>query len=402
MLMRKPQIAWIRHIAWIPICLGLVLSVACGSTSSPASSPAPSKSAAASTSPAPSASAAAKPSASDDWKAEWDKVVAAAKKEGKVVVAGPRGELYRNAAMEFQKAYPEIKLEFTGVDGGPFAPKILAEREGGQFLWDIQQGGSGTMQTELKPKGILDPIKPALILPEVKDASKWLGGDDLAWQDNEKQYIFFLEGRLSFTMYVNRDIVPVSELSTYDQLLDPKWKGKIVSADPRSGSGSSAKSLMYLLAVKGEDYVRKLIAQDLVLMQGRAIVEALARASSPLGLGVNAADIEQFQREGVGKGIQPLNRSEPGGAYMSGGFGNLALINKAPHPNAAKVYINWLLSKEGQTAYVQATGNNSRRLDVEGPADSAPDPKVKYLDINGEGSIPYRNKVVEIAKELIK
>lgn len=394
------------HIAWMPIIivgiLGLALSVGCGSTTSPATSPAPSKSSAASSSAAPSASSAAQAPASEDWKAEWDQTVAAAKKEGKLVLAGPRGELYRTAAAAFQKAYPEIQLEFSGIDGGDFAPKVLTERQAGQYLWDVHQGGSGTMQKELKPKGVLDPIKPAFILPEVKDVSKWLGGDELSWMDNEKQYIFFLEGRLSFVVHVNRDVVPASDLSNHDQLLDPKWKGKIVAADPRGGSGSTSKAVMYLLAVKGEDYIRKLLSHNLVLQQGRGIVEALARATSPIGLGVNSADIEQFQREGVGKNIQPLDPKSAPGAYLSGGFGNLTLVNKAPHPNAAKVYINWLLSKEGQTAYVQATGNNSRRLDVTGPAETAPDPKVKYLDINGEGTIPLRDKSVEIAKELIR
>jgi len=83
------------------------------------------------------------------------------------------------------------------------------------------------------------------------------------------------------------------------------------------------------------------------------------------------------------------------------GFGAVALMDKAPHPNAAIVYLNWLLSKEGQTEYVKS-GRNSRRLDVP-PSDPslAGKPGVHYEDIQSEDSIPLRDKVSDIAKKNI-
>jgi len=96
-----------------------------------------------------------------DWKAEWDVVLAAAKKEGKVVVAGGAGPGYRKAVDEFQKAYPDIKLEYTGGSAGNVhAPKILAERQAGLYLWDVFQGAGTVMLEPLIPQRVFAPLRP--------------------------------------------------------------------------------------------------------------------------------------------------------------------------------------------------------------------------------------------------
>src|SRR3972149_9883944 len=68
------------------------------------------------------------------WKVEWQKILAAAKKEGKVVVAGPPGQSYRDALSQFGKAYPDIQIEYVGLQGRGFAPRLVYERRAGQFL----------------------------------------------------------------------------------------------------------------------------------------------------------------------------------------------------------------------------------------------------------------------------
>jgi ABC-type Fe3+ transport system substrate-binding protein len=77
------------------------------------------------------------------------------------------------------------------------------------------------------------------------------------------------------------------------------------------------------------------------------------------------------------------------------------LVKRGPNPNAAKIYINWLLSKAGQTNYVQVVDENSRRLDVPGPPDTAPDPNVKYIITNKEEYLPYMLKARDLAKEIL-
>lgn len=398
------------------VVVGLFASTACGGGTS-APSPAPSKSTApassAPASPAPASTAASsKPSASapasqpaqsSAWQAEWDQTLAAAKKEGKLILAGAPGDLYRQAALAFEKAYPDIKLEFSGATGSEFLPKVSAEREGGQYLWDVHQSGWNTPLLTI-PKGVFDPIKPAFILPEVKDDSKWLGGVEGGFADKGRTYEFTFSARVTHLGYVNRDVVPESQLSTVDQLLDPRWKGKISAQDPRL-TGPFSSFMGYLLALKGEDWFRKLLTQDLVVMQGgRPQAEALVRGQYPIGLAVNAADIEYFKREGLMASVKTLAADTPEGRRLSSGFGNVLLMNRAPHPNAAKIYINWLLSQQGQKIYTDTTSVNSRRLDVTGPADTAPDPKAKY-EINEFEESPLLTstaRAIAIAKEVIR
>lgn len=351
----------------------------------------------------PASGQAAKPDATANWKSEWDKTVAAAKQEGKVVVAGGPGEMYRKASMPFQTAYPDIQLEFAGMQAPEFPPKVAAERSGGQFLWDVYLIGWKT-PLNLMPRGILDPLKPALILPDVLDETKWHSGFADGWVDKDRQYIYQYQGRLTFMAYVNRNVAPESELSKVDQLLDPKWKGKISVLDPRV-PGPTSSYFAYLIAIKGEDWVRKLMAQDLVIVKvGREQGEGVVRGNYPIALGMDRTDLEQFAREGLTANVEPLDSDSAAGRRLTGGYGNATLVNRAPHPNAAKMYLNWLLSKEGQTAWTEATGSNSRRLDVAGPPVTTPNPRVKYEATEKEWSPLFNSfdRAVEVAKEIFQ
>ncbi len=375
-------------------------------TTAPATKPTESSAAkpAATASPAakPASSPAAQPKASTDWQAEWDKVVAAAKKEGKVVVAGGPGEMYRNAAMPFQKAYPDIQLEFSGAATTPNIPRFLSEREGGQYLWDVFVGATPPMLTALKPAGTFDPLKPALLLPDIADESKWMDGFQSAFMDKEGQFVFDFQLEADPNAHVNRDMIKESELSKIDQLLDPQWKGKIVIRDARVLGKANAQVVTFL-KLKGEDWVRKLLSQDLVVVpDARPQAEALVRGEYPIGLGVDTDQIHTFEQQGVWPNMKVLEPDNVVGTMPSTGFGNVGLFNRAPHPNAAKVYLNWLLSKEGQQAYVAATALNSRRLDVGGPPETAPNPQFKSAFIYNEETLPLFEKATAISKEYLK
>ena len=348
------------------------------------------------------ASAAAKPAASAEWKVEWDKVLAAAKKEGKVAVVGPPGDNYRNAAREFQKAHPEIPLEYIGMQGREIEAKLLTEQQAGLYNWDVYYGGPGTQIKSLLPNGALDPLRPAMMLPEVLDDSKWHQGFDDGWFDRDHQYLYAFLGYLSPAMVVNRKIAPKSELRGIDDLLDPKWKGKIAWQDPRL-TGAGSLHVANLLKVKGEDWLRKLLANDIVVQtDSRGMVEGLIRGRYAVAIGYRKDDLVTFEREGLTDDIEKLEPDTAAGATITPGSGVVALIKNQPHPNAAKVFTNWLLSKEGQKAQVSATQNNSRRLDVEGPADSAPRPGVTYVSIQKEETTVIVDEAIKIAKEVIK
>src|SRR5713226_5829430 len=129
------------------------------------------------------------PQVKPDWKQRWDKVLSEAKKEGKVVVFGPPGELIRQAISEgFSKAFPNITIEYSGGRGGEQATKLKAERDGGVYSTDVMLSGNPTGITQLKPMGALDPIEPALLLPEVTERKYWRG-NTFEFSDKEGKYI---------------------------------------------------------------------------------------------------------------------------------------------------------------------------------------------------------------------
>ncbi|HLQ32148.1 MAG TPA: extracellular solute-binding protein, partial [Chloroflexota bacterium] len=159
--------------------------------------------------------------------------MAGAKKEGQVVVYGPPGANYRQALVEpFESANRGIKVNFTGATGSDIGPRMLAERQAGKFLADLHIGGTTTMTDLLKPAGALEPLAPLLVRPEVNDTSKWYQSK-LWWADTEQKYVLMFEGAVSQLIAVNKTQVDPNSFSSYWDILDPKYKGKIVASDIR-------------------------------------------------------------------------------------------------------------------------------------------------------------------------
>jgi iron(III) transport system substrate-binding protein len=332
---------------------------------------------------------------------EWDRLVAAARQEGKVVVAGPPGDSYRNAVLEFQKQYPGITVEFSGATGPAFAPKVLAERRADQYLLDLFIGGAATGYT-LKAEGVFDPIRPALVLPEVLDSSKWQGGFDDGFMDNDGQFVYAFSGYLNMNVIGNRKVIPEHELNNVEQLLDPRWKGKITWLEPRVfGAGSTLAG--YWLLVKGEPWLQQLFEQDVVITKDlRQQVEWVVLNRYPIAIAPESIFVIEFQRQGFQSELSWLAPDSPLGSRLATGFGQAMLVNRAPHPNASKVFLNWLLSRDGQAAWVQHTDRNSRRLDVPGPAETTLKQGVSYVNISTEENVGYTSKAIDLATALFR
>jgi iron(III) transport system substrate-binding protein len=335
---------------------------------------------------------------------EWEQTVAAARAEGKVVVAGPVGEAYRSVMREFEAKYPEISLEFTGMSGRDLGPRVLTERQAGQRLWDVHVGGTGTMYMTLKPAGVLAELRPTFLLPEVRDDASWHGGVDYGFADVEKKYVYAFLANFTAPVHVNRTSIPVRELSSPRQLIDPKFKGKIVMEDPRA-QGAGSRQLASLMSGYGEDFVRTLLLdQEVVVTRNiRQLVEWVVRGRYPIGVGsITAGNLEEFIAQGLGKDIEHVQAPEV--QVLAAGWGGLGVVDGAPHPNAAKVYINWLLSKRGQETWVDITNDNSRRKDVApGDPSSFPDPtRLSEYQKNDESWEETRRRATELAESLIK
>jgi iron(III) transport system substrate-binding protein len=379
-----------------------LLVAACAPTTPSVAPPAPPRSLSPAASPAPSVAAQVSPVVTAPG-AEWEALLADARREGSVSVVTSPGDNYRQALGVFSATYG-IGLELLpGQGGGDFVPRIQTERQAGQYLWDV-------LVTSVQPVFVLmehvDPLGPELVLPEVTGDSYWQGGFSDGYEDTAQSSVYAFSRRLSWNVVVNRSIVPESELSKLDDLWDPRWKGKIALSDSRVLS-AGAGSLAAFLVVKGEDRVKSFLAdqQPVLTADARQLAEWVIRGQYPIGIAVSPGALSQFSGQGVDlAAIQPLDPVDPAAAYYSVGGGIIAVLNRQPHPAAAKVFVNWFMSKAGQEPYAQKTGYNSRRLDVAvvDPS-SAIEPGAPYTVDNGKQDfLPTVQRVVEISKQILQ
>jgi iron(III) transport system substrate-binding protein len=294
------------------------------------------------------------------WRAEWEKTADAAKKEGKVTVSIPASAEMRKQLEENFKKRHGIEVEVLTARGSAAVRRMSDEFKAGVRYFDLHIGGSSSIVSGMLDQGILDPIEPWLLLPEAKDPKHWWGGH--MWVDNAKRYIYMFQAYLTESIWYNTDSVKVNELRSYDDLLDPKWKGRIGYLDPRSpGAGDSNWSFMW--DIKGEEYLKRLAAQDLLLGRDqRVLAENLAKGRVAIMVGLTYYSYLPFIKAGLP--IKALPKLKEG-TYGTGGSGNLAIIKNPAHPNATKVFVNWLLGREGQEIVSRALGQATRRLDVD-------------------------------------
>ncbi len=345
--------------------------------------------------------------AQDRWKADWEDTLRAAKKEGRLVLHV--SESYEAIFAEFQKKFPAIKVVTVSGRGSQIAQRVLAERRAGKFLADLYLSGSGTPYRHFYKRGNLDPIKPTLVLPEVVDKSKWWRGKHF-YHDDEGKYILAFNGVPQSYFAFNTRLVKREMITSYWDFLDPQWKGKIISLDPTMGGAvSGVLAFIYHNPALGEKFLRRFLTEmDLTATRdGRQLVN---------WLGVGKFSISALappDRVGIYDGMKqglPVNifdsRNFKEGIPLSTSSGNVALFNKAPHPNAAKVAINWLLSRDGQIIYQKVNlDKNSLRIDI--PKDEHVLPHVRrqtgvnYQILAGPG-LKDMGKVNRIIREVWK
>jgi iron(III) transport system substrate-binding protein len=291
---------------------------------------------------------------------EWDKILDAGRKEGKVVVSVPASaELRKDVERIFKQRFG-IEAELIAGRAASIVGKIQQEVKAGVYNFDLHMGGSESMVTGLLAEGLLEPFEASMIHPEVKDSKNWWGGH--LWVDNAKRYIYSSQAYQTENIWYNTDQVKPDEIRSFADLLHPKWVGKIGYLDPRTpGSGTSIWA--FLWQMRGEAYLRKLAGQKLFLGRDqRVLAESLAKGKISLVIGLTYYSFLPFLKAGLPVKPLPNPRDE---VYISGGSGHVTMIKKAPHPNATKVFVNWFLGREGQEIFGKAMGQGTRRLDVD-------------------------------------
>ena len=291
---------------------------------------------------------------------EWNRIVETGKREGKVVVSVPASaELRKEIEKTFKQRFG-IETELIAGRAASIVGKIQQEAKAGVYNFDVHMGGSESMVTGLLSENLLEPFEPAIVLSEVKDPKNWWGGH--IWVDNAKRYIYSSQAYQTENIWYNTEQVKPEEIRSFNDLLNPKWSGKIGYLDPRTpGSGTSIWSFLWQL--KGETYLKQLADQKLFLSRDqRVLAESLAKRKIALVVGLTYYSFVPYLKAGLPVKPLPNPRDE---VYVSGGSGHLTIIKGAPHPNATKVFVNWFLGKEGQEVFGKAMGQGTRRFDVD-------------------------------------
>ncbi|MBI4288582.1 MAG: extracellular solute-binding protein [Chloroflexi bacterium] len=318
-----------------------------------------------------------KPAAPSPEDAEWAKVIEAAKKEGRVTEYAYY--FYGDVSLAVAKAFKEkygIQVDYIVGRGAEFNARLATEQRTKQYTADIFDSSPSWVATA-KQQGFTVSLTD---LPVFRDKSVWAMQPVIDSPDGH--LIAFAPNPLPVVANTNL-VKPQDEPKSWYDLLDPKWKGKIGVNDPITSSGPDI-IVSYMVNHKALDmeYFRRLGDQNLVYLLGgsKEGLEKTARAEIAFTIVGSSAVTALFLQQGAP--VKPLDLKE-GRPILTQ---PVTVIKNAPHPNAARVFINWLLSAEGQAVYAQAATMESVRKDVPSAM-----PK---------GWVPSTNPVVETLKDV--
>ncbi len=290
----------------------------------------------------------------------WESLVAAAKQEGTVVWYGDASSKAREAITRALSDKYGINVEVLAGKGTEINARVEKERSAGIFLPDVITGGSDLWT--LRDAGAFEILDPHIILPEALDPK--------AWPDGKPRFLDKQHTAVALTYYyqshilINTDLVKPGQLTSQENLLNPEWKGKIVLYDPTiSGTGIYWVNSLYKKFGQewADRFFGQLVKQDLLVTRDtRLQTEWIARAKYPVAIAYSMSVVGDFLK--IGAPIRPNTTKE--GGTVSSGSGNVTIVNRAPHPHAAALFVNWLLSREGMALYAESSNFIPQRQDI--------------------------------------
>jgi iron(III) transport system substrate-binding protein len=307
----------------------------------------------------------------------WDKVVAEARKEGKVVVYnGTNFKVVRKLGDAFQKQYG-IAVEVLDGRASEIRERIRTEQAAGRFIGDVGYTGatSAALQAAdgaLQPHGGV-PLSKALDEPLVDDG------------------MFVPSSAGNFALLINTNLVK-QDIKSWRELEDPKWAGKILSDDPRAlGAGQVWFEVTY--RVLGRDFHERIAAQKPVI--SRVFAESsrrIARGEFPIYLPFNVSEYQSLK----GLPIKVIIPQE-GVPYVP--FGT-SLLKGAPHPNAGRLFMNFLLEPDQQLGFaLEGFRPAAKDMGPRIPEDIRPLTQAKAMGTTEPGKT---QGYLDIAKEIYK
>ena len=292
-------------------------------------------------------------SAAGPW--NMDNVEAAARKEGALVIYAAPGHINRKTKSMIRKIFNDkygVDIGWTTLSARDISPRVFAEQRTKQYTVDITMSGIAGHYGQLKPKGYVRPILP----PSTFQKDVWRL-DPATAKPNDRDWLF-INMPLRPSFLINTNLIPAGqEPKSYQDLLDPKWKGKIVFQTPgRGGTGSGWFRATHRHL--GLIYMRALAKQVVIVAKVNDTPQAVVRGQYPIGLAASTTRVRRLIKEGAPvKFIQPKE-----GSHMA--TQGTVFITNAPHPNAAKLFFQWFYTQVGQTIYATNTEAISVRNDV--------------------------------------
>jgi iron(III) transport system substrate-binding protein len=315
-------------------------------------------------------------SAPSQFEREWAGLIAAAQKEGRLVIAagGAPSREYRSVVEFFQKKFG-VQVSLSTGSGSDSIDRVLAERNAGKYTVDIGLTSVAATRTRLIPAKALDAIPPLFIHPEVLDKSGWYGNRH--WyadpQEDKFSFLYAAEPTENFDLWYNTGAITKEEIRTIKtpaDLLHPKWRGKITSRTWGDRGRIGEMQNIYFQPDMGIEWIRAFFTQaDAKFSDDVRLRESwVVGGSVPIAFSDGDIDRELRKLEKAGMPVTMHSIPYKLPFLTAGGSGCcIQVYNRAPHPNAAKLYLNWFLSKEGQTAIHQlkpAITRQSMREDI--------------------------------------
>src|SRR4029453_13610108 len=313
-------------------------------------------------------------SAAANFEQEWAKLIAAAKQEGTVAIAsgGAPSRQYRPVVDVFQKKFG-VKVEVSTGNATDTVNRVLAERKAGKYTVDVALISVRENQQRLVPSESVVPFAPLLIHPEVVNTSLWYGGKHW-YGDKESKYVFIYHGSVEdqYKVWYNTDKLKEANVLTVKKQSDifaPRWKGKVQGQGMGDPSGIKQMIDSYFEPDRGPEWVRTyLTGAGITFSDDRRILETwLVGGPFFIQFGTSA---EKGLRALAKKGLpikQVFLPKQTGVLRASSSGCCISAFANPPHPNAAKLFINWFLSKEGQTlthTMIPNIDRSSLRIDV--------------------------------------
>ena len=306
----------------------------------------------------------------------------AAKKEGKVVwytsLALPSAE---KVAKLFEAAYPGLKVDVNRTGSERILSRVMQELQAGIKNVDVVHTSDAGHFVLLKSKNLLAKYTPA-------------GVDTFPAGFKDKDgYFYGLRATVTVIAYNTKAVTAAEAPKTWKDLLDPRWKGKLVTAHP-GYSGVIATHVLALVNQYGWDYFKQLAQNRLMLVQS-AVDPAGVVASGERAVAVDGGEYTFYQTKKKGNPIEIVYPKEGVPLVVS----PTAIMSFAPHPTAARLFTDFTFSREVQQVMADSEGLYTGHPEVTYPADKPKMSDLKLLSVDPE-ELEKRNE--EIKKRFVE